>query len=72
MSAVATKRRPPVLVTEAEFAAHCSDYDGLCLACGEWTTGGVDAEGYECEVCSSHTVIGAEDALIRGRIEIGE
>lgn len=71
-AAPTNKRRPPVCVTEADFSAHCSDYDGLCLACGEWTSGGVepDAEEYECEVCGSHAVIGAEDALIRGRVEI--
>lgn len=61
-------------VTESEYAAHTDAYDGICLECGEWTTGGVepDAEGYECENCGAHAVMGAENALLCGRITFAE
>ena len=60
----------PVEVTEEEFRDHCDAYDGLCLACGAWSCGGVepDAEGYTCEVCDARAVIGAEDALMMGKV----
>ena len=57
-------------VTESEFAQHDNDCDGLCLACGEWTTGGCepDARGYRCEACDARKVYGASEALLMGRV----
>jgi hypothetical protein len=51
--------------TEAEFHEHVENYDGLCMACGQWTEGGVepDAQGYDCPSCDVPAVIGAEQAL---------
>lgn len=57
-----------------EFKQHCNDSDGLCLACGEWGFGGVepDAEGYECEACGEPQVMGAEQAMIEGKLTFTE
>jgi hypothetical protein len=61
-------------LSEVEYLDHCDSYDGLCLGCGDWTTGGVepDAEGYLCEACDERKVIGAELALIRGLLDFEE
>lgn len=61
-------------LTEGEFLAHCDGYDGICLACGEWTTGDCepDAREYKCEACEELAVHGAEEALLMGRIEISD
>lgn len=61
-----------VTVTEQEFLQHCEDYDGVCLVCLEWSTGGCepDARGYRCGLCGSMSVYGAEEALLMGRIVI--
>lgn len=61
-------------ITEAEFHQHRRDYDGVCFACGEWTSGGCepDAERYRCEACGADEVHGCEQALILLRLEITE
>jgi hypothetical protein len=48
------------------------DGGGFCLNCGHIQEGGVepDAEDYECEHCGANAVLGMEEALLRGRIEI--
>lgn len=60
----------PVKVTEREYHEHCNDYDGVCLACGEWKFGMVepDARGYKCdnEECGAMQVMGTEQALLEG------
>jgi hypothetical protein len=63
-----------IVISEEEYARHSSDYDGLCLSCGEWSSGGVepDAEDYECEVCGESAVCGTEQALLMGGLDIGE
>jgi hypothetical protein len=50
---------------ESVFEQHCADYDGLCLACGEWSMGGCepDARRYLCECCDERAVYGAEECL---------
>lgn len=57
--------------TEEEWRGHRANYDGLCLACGEWTCGGCepDARQYKCQGCGEHKVYGAEEALIMGALE---
>ena len=59
-------------LTVPEFQDHVNDYDGVCLACGEWSCGGVepDAEAYECESCGAFEVVGAEQAMVMGEIRI--
>lgn len=61
-----------IICTKQEYLDHVSDYDGVCLACGEWTAGGVepDAIGYTCESCGADQVMGAEEALLCDRLEI--
>jgi hypothetical protein len=50
---------------EDELASHMEEYDGLCLACGEWSGGGCepDARGYKCDSCDKRAVYGAEECL---------
>lgn len=65
----------PVSVSEEEFMEHQENSDGLCIACGEWTSDGhvePDASGYHCGECGKNEVIGAEDALVCGYVDIGE
>jgi hypothetical protein len=58
--------------TEAEFFEHTESNDGLCIACGTWTEGGVepDADGYECPACDEGAVMGAEQAALTKNLEI--
>jgi hypothetical protein len=62
-----------ITISESEYIQHTQDSDGLCLACHEFTCGGVepDATGYECESCGKKKVMGTEQALVMGLIEFG-
>jgi hypothetical protein len=62
----------PYCISEEEYYDHCDSDDGLCLACGEIREGSTepDAEGYECEECGAHKVMGFEQAMICGFIEV--
>lgn len=57
---------------QEEYEEHAESFDGICLACGEWTFGGVepDARGYACEVCGAHKVVGAEEVLLMGHLSV--
>jgi hypothetical protein len=59
-------------ISMEEYNQHRGDYDGLCLACSEWSFGGTepDAEEYECEACGESKVVGAEIALMSGAINV--
>jgi hypothetical protein len=59
-------------VTMEELNEHSGNYDGLCIACGTWTEGGVepDADGYECPACDEGAVMGAEQAALTKNLEI--
>jgi predicted RNA-binding Zn-ribbon protein involved in translation (DUF1610 family) len=48
-----------------ELAEHAEEYDGFCLQCGEWTSGGCepDAREYQCDSCGSPSVYGAEEVV---------
>jgi len=61
-----------IKMTEAEYLAHCNCSNGLCTECEEIQEGGVepDAEEYECEACKAHAVMGMEQALLNGHIDI--
>ena len=63
-----------ITITEDEYRQHCNDHDGVCLGCREFTCGGVepDAEMYPCDCCGERKVYGTEQALLWGRLEIGE
>ena len=49
-----------------------NDSMGYCVNCNEFTTDCVepDAQGYTCDDCEQPAVMGAQDALILGYIEI--
>ena len=62
------------VMTEDEYQGHVSNMDGLCLGCGEIRGGDTegDAEGYPCTACGENKVVGIENALVMGKIEITE
>ena len=58
-------------LTKAEYEEACDSYQGICLACEELQDGvEPDAEGYECESCGAFEVMGIEEALLMGEIEV--
>lgn len=59
-------------IDEETYMSHVENYDGVCKACGETTAGGVepDATGYECFSCGALKVVGMEEALLEGFVEI--
>lgn len=64
----------PVEMSEEEYLEHCENSDGICTNCGEirYSDTEPDAEGYPCEACEEAAVIGIENALIDGTIEVTE
>jgi len=71
---LAMQRKTKVTVAEGAMYAYVEGNCGVCVECGEWTSGGVepDAEKDKCTVCSKMAVYGAEQALLMGLIELGE
>lgn len=61
-------------ITSGEFHQHRWNHDGVCFACGQWTSGGCepDARRYRCEFCDAPEVYGCEEALLLARLEIVE
>jgi hypothetical protein len=62
-----------VKLPEEEYFMHCRDYDGYCKVCDCVTVfGGVepDADHRKCDDCGLFKVMGVEQALIAGHIEI--
>lgn len=62
-------------LSEVEYICHTRDYDGYCTACDEITNFGdvePDAEEYRCDKCEQRTVMGVEQAMLAGKIEIIE
>ena len=61
-------------MTAEEFQLHSNNSDGICSACKEISYGSIepDARNYPCEVCGEEAVVGMEDALIEGLINIKE
>lgn len=59
-------------MTEGAYRELCDEMAGLCLACGDTTNAPVepDAEGYTCEACRMPSVMGLENALIAGHLEL--
>lgn len=56
--------------TTEEFADHTDAHDGICLECGEWQEGvEPDAEDYTCDACGEDKVVGAEQALLLGKLQ---
>lgn len=62
-------------MTSGEYQEYRNEYDGYCSTCDEVIAcGGVepDAHGYQCDECSEPTLMGIEQALLEGKIEITE
>jgi len=58
-------------MTEEDYYAARSDYEGICKECGELRSQTEpDAEGYECYACGAMAVQGIENALMMGTIEL--
>ena len=59
-------------MTQEEYENFSEEYAGYCSKCDDITTYEVepDAEGYECEQCQNHSVMGMENALILEKILI--
>ncbi|MBU1767927.1 MAG: hypothetical protein KJ648_07485 [Candidatus Omnitrophica bacterium] len=61
------------VVTQERYEEAVEGHEGWCQSCLDFSGDCVepDAEGYACEVCeSSHSVCGAEQAMIEGLIEV--
>lgn len=55
------------------FETKSENYDGYCSSCDAVTQkGGVepDAQGYECPKCKKKTLMGIDEALMAGHLEI--
>lgn len=61
-------------ISKEDYLDATSDYLGWCPNCQAFTTTDVepDAEFYTCMDCEEEVVMGAENALIDGLIEIDE
>jgi hypothetical protein len=59
-------------MTAGEYMQLHEDGAGICEACGRVQACGIepDAEDYECEHYGEYAVLGMEEDLLRGRIEI--
>lgn len=60
-------------LTESAYTEACGDSAGYCSECDDITSdSGVepDAEGYKCPTCERMTVMGIEQALLVGMLEI--
>lgn len=59
-------------MTEVEYLELTNDHLGLCAACGEVRECcEPDARGYKCDGgCERLAVYGAEELMVRGRIEL--
>lgn len=56
-----------------EYKNLVDDYCGICLKCNDVADGvEPDAEGYECQNCGAHKVVGIELAYIMGEIEVDD
>ena len=61
-----------IQVSEVDYVDATENYLGWCTECNGFTTSEVepDAEDYHCDDCDCDTVVGAENALIMGLIDI--
>ena len=63
-----------VSIKTCDFLEHTDCYNGLCLKCKAIQDGGCepDAENYKCGTCGTNNVMGFEQALLCGHINIIE
>ena len=64
----------PALVTEEQYNKASEQYLGWCTNCKDFTREQTepDAKGYECPVCTEHTVMGAENALMSDEFDFSD
>jgi len=69
-----TKEKLVFNIPVDEYRDHADSYDGICVSCGEWTSGGCepDARCYPCDACGARKVYGAEEAMMMGYLNIAE
>ena len=62
-----------MIVSESEYVEATDCSMGFCVGCGSFTRGCTepDAEGCDCPECGELSVMGAEQALLTGTIDIG-
>ncbi len=73
--AKARPAKPVLTLTEESYLNHCEACDGYCPSCNAITRDGdtePDAEGYKCPDCYQSTVMGMEEALLAGHLDIEE
>ncbi len=60
------------VVSTADYRDACENYTGWCTGCHDFTRDGTepDAEGYDCPACEQNLVMGAEQALMLGIIDL--
>lgn len=61
-------------VSSIDYEDMCDSYMGFCTLCQEFTRENTepDAHEYDCPDCGNNSVMGAEEAMMAGEIEIGE
>lgn len=62
----------PINMLESDYLLHREEYNGICLDCKaiKWGEVEPDAENYTCDDCGKDRVIGIENALIMGLLNI--
>lgn len=64
-----------MIMTESKYLEHRDEYDGYCFSCGYVTNYGEvepDADKRKCDECGKYKVMGIDNALICGYIDIIE
>lgn len=62
-----------ITMNEFQYDHHREEYDGYCSDCDDVTNYGEvepDARRYKCDECGKRCVMGIEEALLKGHIEI--
>jgi hypothetical protein len=59
-------------IGQRAFQTACDTYRGYCTSCKKFTRGECepDSEFYDCPRCKGKTVMGAEQALLVGELDI--
>lgn len=59
-------------ILAADFLEYSDSYSGMCIKCKAIQDGGCepDAEGYKCLECGANSVMGIENALLMGHVNI--